>query len=84
MESLFSDEINDSKFPTTEIHDAWISLKGMVDDAFRFADDVGEEGVRELESMMKELQSWCNKNMQKTTMKVKTTSPVKEVEDRCL
>ncbi len=43
LESLFSDEINDSEFPTTETHDAWTALKGMVDDSFRFANDVGEE-----------------------------------------
>ena len=25
------------------------------------ADDIGEEGIKEFESMMKEFQSWCNK-----------------------
>ncbi len=37
------------------------ALKGIIDDVFRMADDIGEEGVKELESKLKEFQSWCNK-----------------------
>ncbi len=62
LESLFSDLINDSEFPTTVTHDAQSVLKGIVDDAFRMADDVGEEGVKKLESMLKKFNHGVIKN----------------------
>ncbi len=60
LESLFSDAINDSELPVTVTHNARSALKGTLDDVLRMADDIGEEGVKQLEIKLQEFKSWCN------------------------
>ncbi len=57
----FSDAINDADFPENITQDARSALKGMVDDAFRMANDIGEEGVKQLESVLNDFRSGYNK-----------------------
>ncbi len=45
LESMFSTAIEDTDFPTTTKINAWSALKGMVDNAYWMADDIGVEGV---------------------------------------
>ncbi len=65
LEESCSDTINDSDFPSCK-KIARSALKCMDDDAFQMADDVEEEGVKKLESSLKEFRSWCNKKRTET------------------
>ncbi len=54
------------------------ALKRFVDDAFRMADDIGKEGVKELERKLKEFQSWCNNKCVEKLKNMKRTALVKK------
>ncbi len=48
LEQLFSDAIKDTELPLEVKNEARSTLKGIVDDAYRMADDIGIEGVKQL------------------------------------
>ncbi len=53
-EQLFSDAIEDTELPLKVKNDARNTLKGMVDDVYRMADDIGIEGVKQFELVLNE------------------------------
>ncbi len=50
----------DADIPTKVTMNAQSALKGMVDDTYWMADDIGVEGVQKLDSISNELRSWSN------------------------
>ncbi len=65
LEKLFSNAIEDTNFPLEVKYDARSTLKGMFDDAYRMADNIGIEGVKKFESVLNEFKSWCNQKRSK-------------------
>ncbi len=59
LEQLFSYAIEDI-FPDKMKNDARSALKGIVDDAYRMADDIGLDGIQKIESVLNEFKFWCN------------------------
>ncbi len=54
LEQLFSNAIEDTNFPLEVKYNARSTLKGMVDDVYRMADDIGIEGVKQFELVLHE------------------------------
>lgn len=60
LENLFETSIDDYDFPISQSVDSRHSLKGLVDEAYSAADDVGHEGIVKMQLMLREFKTWCN------------------------
>ncbi len=60
FENTFCQSIDDTDFTPSQNVDARGALKSVVDVAYSDADEIGDEAIKKLKSILLEFKSWCN------------------------